>query len=59
MYVLCLTAPFITNYHYRVEMLNRRLLRTKAVQALYASRLAADSNRLLALDEIAEQMPPC
>lgn len=39
-------------------MLNRRLLRTKAVQALYASRLAADSNRLLAIDEIAEVYLP-
>jgi N utilization substance protein B len=39
-------------------MLNRRLLRTKAVQALYASRLAADSNRLLAIDEIAEAYLP-
>lgn len=39
-------------------MLNRRLLRTKAVQALYASRLATDSNRLLAIDEIAEAYLP-
>lgn len=39
-------------------MLNRRLLRTKAVQALYSGRLAADSNRLIALDEIAEAYLP-
>ncbi len=39
-------------------MLNRRLLRTKAVQALYSGRLAADSNRLIALDEIAEAYQP-
>ncbi len=39
-------------------MLNRRLLRTKAVQALYAGRLAAESNRLIALDEIAEAYKP-
>ncbi|GAB3172035.1 transcription antitermination factor NusB [Telluribacter humicola] len=39
-------------------MLNRRLLRTKAVQALYASRLAADANRLVAIDDIAEVYAP-
>ncbi|GAB2794496.1 transcription antitermination factor NusB [Rhabdobacter roseus] len=39
-------------------MLNRRLLRTKAVQALYASQLATDSNRMLAMDEIAEAYLP-
>lgn len=33
-------------------MLNRRLLRTKAVQALYASQLAADANRLLGIDQL-------
>jgi N utilization substance protein B len=39
-------------------MLNRRLLRTKAVQALYARRLTADANRLLALDHISEAFAP-
>ena len=39
-------------------MLNRRLLRSKAVQALYAIRIATDSNRLLANDEIAEVFLP-
>lgn len=39
-------------------MLNRRLLRSKAVQALYASRIATDANRLLAMDEIAEAYLP-
>ncbi len=33
-------------------MLSRRLLRTKAVQALYASQLSADANRLLGIDQI-------
>ncbi|PWJ58273.1 N utilization substance protein B [Dyadobacter jejuensis] len=33
-------------------MLNRRLLRTKAVQALYASQLSAEANRLLGIDQI-------
>ena len=39
-------------------MLNRRLLRTKAVQALYARQLAAEANRLLALDHIEEAFAP-
>ncbi|WAC09830.1 transcription antitermination factor NusB [Dyadobacter pollutisoli] len=39
-------------------MLNRRLLRTKAVQALYARQLTADANRLLALDHIDEAFAP-
>jgi transcription antitermination protein NusB len=39
-------------------MLNRRLLRTKAVQALYARQLTADANRLLALDHIDEAFQP-
>jgi N utilization substance protein B len=39
-------------------MLNRRLLRTKAVQALYARKLTADANRLLALDLIEEAFAP-
>ncbi|WP_138477571.1 transcription antitermination factor NusB [Dyadobacter bucti] len=39
-------------------MLNRRLLRTKAVQALYARQLTADANRLLALDNIDEAFAP-
>ena len=39
-------------------MLNRRLLRTKAVQALYARKLTADANRLLALDNIEEAFAP-
>lgn len=39
-------------------MLNRRLLRTKAVQALYARKLTADANRLLALDHIDEAFAP-
>ena len=39
-------------------MLNRRLLRSKAVQALYASKIAAEANRLLANDEIAETFLP-
>jgi N utilization substance protein B len=39
-------------------MLNRRLLRTKAVQALYARQLSADANRLLALDRIDEAFAP-
>jgi transcription antitermination protein NusB len=39
-------------------MLNRRLLRTKAIQALYASRLAADANRQVAIDDIAEAYAP-
>ncbi|CAG5003977.1 Transcription antitermination protein NusB [Dyadobacter sp. CECT 9275] len=39
-------------------MLNRRLLRTKAVQALYASQLAADANRLLGIDRIDEAFAP-
>ena len=33
-------------------MLSRRLLRTKAVQALYASQLSAEANRLLGIDQI-------
>ncbi|MEO6282789.1 MAG: transcription antitermination factor NusB [Dyadobacter sp.] len=39
-------------------MLNRRLLRTKAVQALYARQLTTDANRLLALDHIDEAFAP-
>ncbi|MCE7065700.1 transcription antitermination factor NusB [Dyadobacter sp. CY326] len=39
-------------------MLNRRLLRTKAVQALYARQLTTDANRLLALDHIEEAFAP-
>ena len=39
-------------------MLNRRLLRTKAVQALYARKLTADANRSLALDQIEEAFAP-
>jgi len=39
-------------------MLNRRLLRTKAVQALYARKLTADANRHLALDHIEEAFAP-
>jgi N utilization substance protein B len=39
-------------------MLNRRLLRTKAVQALYARKLTADANRLIALDQIEEAFAP-
>jgi len=39
-------------------MLNRRLLRTKAVQALYARQLTRDANRLLALDHIDEAFQP-
>ncbi|CAG5069596.1 Transcription antitermination protein NusB [Dyadobacter sp. CECT 9623] len=39
-------------------MLNRRLLRTKAVQALYARQLTAEANRLLALDHIEEAFLP-
>ncbi|MPR35720.1 transcription antitermination factor NusB [Salmonirosea aquatica] len=39
-------------------MLNRRLLRSKAVQALYASKIAAEANRLLANDEIADTYLP-
>ncbi|WP_031525856.1 transcription antitermination factor NusB [Dyadobacter crusticola] len=39
-------------------MLNRRLLRTKAVQALYARQLTAEANRLLALDHIEEAFAP-
>jgi N utilization substance protein B len=39
-------------------MLNRRLLRTKVVHALYASRLAYDSNLLLAEDYLAEVFAP-
>ncbi|TLV01077.1 transcription antitermination factor NusB [Dyadobacter luticola] len=39
-------------------MLNRRLLRTKAVQALYARQLTTDANRLLALDNIDEAFAP-
>lgn len=39
-------------------MLNRRLLRTKAVQALYARKLTADANRLMALDQIDEAFAP-
>ncbi len=39
-------------------MLNRRLLRSKVVQALYAIAIAEESNRLLAYDEIAETYKP-
>lgn len=39
-------------------MLNRRLLRSKAVQALYASRITADANLQLAKDEIAAAYLP-
>lgn len=39
-------------------MLNRRLLRSKVVQALYAISVAEESNRLLAYDEIAEAYKP-
>jgi len=39
-------------------MLNRRLLRSKVVQALYAVEIAEESNRLLAYDEIAEAYKP-
>lgn len=39
-------------------MLNRRLLRSKAVHALYATKIATDANRLLARDEIAEAFLP-
>jgi N utilization substance protein B len=39
-------------------MLNRRLLRTKAVQALYARQLTTDANRLLALDHIDAAFQP-
>lgn len=39
-------------------MLNRRLLRSKAVQALYASRISADANLQLAKDEIAAAYLP-
>ncbi|MCF0039412.1 transcription antitermination factor NusB [Dyadobacter fanqingshengii] len=39
-------------------MLNRRLLRTKAVQALYARQLTTDANRLLALDHIEAAFQP-
>lgn len=39
-------------------MLNRRLLRSKVVQALYAISIAEESNRLLAYDEIAEAYKP-
>ncbi|KAA0989525.1 transcription antitermination factor NusB [Dyadobacter aurulentus] len=39
-------------------MLNRRLLRTKAVQALYARQLTAEANRLLALDHIEAAFQP-
>ena len=39
-------------------MLNRRLLRSRAVQALYASRIATDANLLLAKDEIAATFSP-
>ncbi|TDB65113.1 transcription antitermination factor NusB [Arundinibacter roseus] len=39
-------------------MLNRRLLRTKVVQALYASQIATEADRLLAIDEIAEAYLP-
>lgn len=39
-------------------MLNRRLLRSKTVQALYASKIASEANRLLANDEIAETYLP-
>lgn len=39
-------------------MLNRRLLRSKVVQALYAIVIAEESNRQLAYDEIAEAYKP-
>ena len=39
-------------------MLNRRLLRSKVVQALYAISIAEESNRLLAYDEIADAYQP-
>lgn len=39
-------------------MLNRRLLRSKVVQALYAISIAEESNRLIAYDEIAEAYLP-
>ena len=39
-------------------MLNRRLLRSKAVQALYASQISADANLQLAKDEIATAYLP-
>ncbi len=39
-------------------MLNRRLLRSKVVQALYAISVADESNRLIAYDEIAEAYKP-
>ncbi len=39
-------------------MLNRRLLRSKAVQALYAYKIATDANRQLAKDEISETYLP-
>jgi N utilization substance protein B len=39
-------------------MLNRRLLRTKAVQAVYSVQLATASNRLIAIDEINEAFAP-
>lgn len=39
-------------------MLNRRLLRSKIVQALYAISVAEESNRMLAYDEIAEAYKP-
>lgn len=39
-------------------MLNRRLLRSKVVQALYASKIATEANRLLAIDQITEAYQP-
>ncbi len=39
-------------------MLNRRLLRAKAVQALYATKIADDANRLLAQDEVVAAYQP-
>jgi transcription antitermination protein NusB len=39
-------------------MLNRRLLRSKVVQALYASKIATEANRLLAIDEISDAYLP-
>lgn len=39
-------------------MLNRRLLRAKAVQALYATKIANDANRLLAQDEVVAAYQP-
>ena len=54
--VLWFTVPFI-QLVFRL-MLNRRLLRTKAVQALYARKLTADANRSLALDQIEEAFAP-